>query len=91
MATQSAATAAFMKNLGRLYGLYTGGFLAFIILLAILEQDLAQLDPLRPLERLEVRGIVGLDLALVGLLPSSTAEQSLEGGAVGLGERGARL
>jgi cation/acetate symporter len=38
MATQSAASAAFMKNLGRMYGLYTGGFLAFIILLAILEQ-----------------------------------------------------
>src|SRR6186713_254909 len=38
MATQSAASAAFMKNLGRMYGLYTGGFLGFIILLAILEQ-----------------------------------------------------
>ena len=38
MATQSAASAAFMKNLGRMYGLYTGGFLAFIVLLAILEQ-----------------------------------------------------
>jgi cation/acetate symporter len=38
MATQSAASAAFMKNLGRMYGLYTGGFLAFIIFLAILEQ-----------------------------------------------------
>ncbi len=38
MATQSAATAAFMKSLGRLYGMYTGGFLAFILLLALLEQ-----------------------------------------------------
>ena len=38
MTTQSAATAAFMKNLGRMYGLYTGGFLAFIVLLAVLEQ-----------------------------------------------------
>ncbi len=27
-----------MKNLGRMYGVYTGGFLGFVILLAILEQ-----------------------------------------------------
>lgn len=38
MATQSAGTSDFIKNLGRLYGLYTGSFLAFIVLLAILEQ-----------------------------------------------------
>jgi len=38
MATQSANTADFIKNLGRMYGLYTGGFLAFIVFLAILEQ-----------------------------------------------------
>ena len=39
MATQtSAASSDFIKNLGRMYGTYTGGFLAFIILLAILEQ-----------------------------------------------------
>src|SRR5688572_23471339 len=38
MATQSEATAAFYKNLGRMYGMYTGTFLGFIILLAILEQ-----------------------------------------------------
>jgi cation/acetate symporter len=39
MATQtSAESAAFYRNLGRMYGTYTGGFLAFIILLAILEQ-----------------------------------------------------
>src|SRR6187402_338230 len=38
MATQSAASAAFLKNLGRMYGLYTGGFLGFIVFLAILEQ-----------------------------------------------------
>jgi cation/acetate symporter len=38
MATQSAANAAFYKNLGRMYGAYTGTFLAFVILLAILEQ-----------------------------------------------------
>jgi len=28
----------FISNLGKIYGLYTGGFLAFVILLAILEQ-----------------------------------------------------
>jgi cation/acetate symporter len=38
MATQSAGTSDFIKNLGRMYGMYTGGFLAFIIFLAILEQ-----------------------------------------------------
>ena len=40
MATQttSAATDAFYKQLGRMYGTYTGGFIAFIVLLAILEQ-----------------------------------------------------
>ena len=34
----SAATSDFIKNLGRMYGVYTGGFLGFIVLLAILEQ-----------------------------------------------------
>ena len=40
MATQTttAATDAFYKQLGRMYGTYTGGFIAFIVLLAILEQ-----------------------------------------------------
>src|SRR5919107_1215817 len=39
MATQtSSANAEFYRNLGRMYGTYTGGFIAFIILLAILEQ-----------------------------------------------------
>ena len=39
MATQqSAASAAFYKQLGRMYGTYTGAFIAFIILCAILEQ-----------------------------------------------------
>ena len=28
----------FIQNLGKIYGLYTGGFLLFIILMAILEQ-----------------------------------------------------
>ena len=38
MATQSADTSDFITNLGRIYGIYTGSFLGFIILLAILEQ-----------------------------------------------------
>jgi cation/acetate symporter len=39
MATQTAAERqTFVKSLGRLYGLYTGGFLGFIVLLAVLEQ-----------------------------------------------------
>ncbi|MDP2409379.1 MAG: sodium:solute symporter family protein [Pseudolabrys sp.] len=37
MAVQSADTAAFYKNLGRMYATYTGGFIGFIILVAILE------------------------------------------------------
>lgn len=28
----------FISNLGRIYGVYTGGFLGFVVLLAILEQ-----------------------------------------------------
>src|SRR6187399_3276055 len=39
MATHTTGgTGDFIKNLGKMYGIYTGGFLAFIILLAILEQ-----------------------------------------------------
>jgi cation/acetate symporter len=38
VATQLADRSDFIKNLGRMYGTYTGGFLGFIILLAILEQ-----------------------------------------------------
>ncbi|HEY7383440.1 MAG TPA: sodium:solute symporter family protein [Beijerinckiaceae bacterium] len=34
----SAASSDFIKNLGRMYGTYTGGFIAFIILIAVLEQ-----------------------------------------------------
>ena len=37
MATQSQASAAFYKQLGRMYGTYTGAFVAFIVFLAILE------------------------------------------------------
>src|SRR6187549_1779593 len=36
--TQTESQAAFYKNLGRMYGTYTGGFIGFIILLAILER-----------------------------------------------------
>jgi cation/acetate symporter len=39
MSTQTTDTASdFIKNLGRMYGIYTGGFLAFVVFLAILEQ-----------------------------------------------------
>jgi cation/acetate symporter len=41
MATQTTTTSsadAFYKQLGRMYGTYTGGFVAFVVLLAILEQ-----------------------------------------------------
>jgi cation/acetate symporter len=38
MATQTTSSAdAFYKQLGRMYGTYTGGFIAFIVFLAILE------------------------------------------------------
>ena len=38
MATKSAGSSDFLNNLGRVYGIYTGGFLAFVILIAVLEQ-----------------------------------------------------
>ena len=38
MATQTSATDAFYKQLGRMYGTYTGTFVAFVILLAIMER-----------------------------------------------------
>jgi cation/acetate symporter len=38
MATQTSSTDAFYKQLGRMYGTYTGAFLAFILLLALLER-----------------------------------------------------
>src|ERR687895_2497976 len=37
MATQAGAS-DFTSNLGKIYGIYTGGFFAFVVLLAILEQ-----------------------------------------------------
>ena len=38
MATQTSGADDFIKNLGKIYGFYTGGFLAFVVLLAVLEQ-----------------------------------------------------
>ncbi|MEJ8570991.1 sodium:solute symporter family protein [Microbaculum marinum] len=38
MATQTSGGSDFVNNLGKIYGIYTGGFAAFVILLAILEQ-----------------------------------------------------
>ena len=38
MATTQAKSTDFVANLGKIYGMYTGGFFAFVILLAILEQ-----------------------------------------------------
>lgn len=37
MATKSGSS-DFLNNLGRVYGIYTGGFLAFVIMIAVLEQ-----------------------------------------------------
>jgi cation/acetate symporter len=38
MTTQTSGADNFIKNLGKIYGLYAGGFFAFVIFLAILEQ-----------------------------------------------------
>lgn len=38
MTTQTTGSTDFIKQLGRMYGTYTGGFVGFIVLLAILEQ-----------------------------------------------------
>jgi cation/acetate symporter len=38
MATQAASSEAFYKQLGRMYGTYTGTFIAFVVFLAIIEQ-----------------------------------------------------
>jgi cation/acetate symporter len=38
MATQTASSEAFYKQLGRMYGTYTGGFIGFVVFLAIIEQ-----------------------------------------------------
>ncbi|WP_028348047.1 sodium:solute symporter family protein [Bradyrhizobium murdochi] len=36
--TSTGGSSDFLSNLGKIYGFYTGGFLAFVILLAVLEQ-----------------------------------------------------
>ena len=38
MAQTQAKSGDFIANLGKIYGMYTGGFFAFVILLGILEQ-----------------------------------------------------
>ncbi len=38
MATQTTSSSDFYKQLGRMYGIYTGGFVGFVIFLAIIEQ-----------------------------------------------------
>ncbi len=38
MATKTSSSNAFVSNLGKIYGGYAGGFLGFVIILAILEQ-----------------------------------------------------
>ncbi len=38
MSDSSGSTGSFVDNLGKVYGMYTGGFIVFIILMAILEQ-----------------------------------------------------
>jgi cation/acetate symporter len=38
MATQASSADAFYKQLGRMYGTYTGAFIAFILLLALMER-----------------------------------------------------
>jgi cation/acetate symporter len=38
MATQTTASGGFTDNLGKVYALYTGGFVAFVIFIAVLEQ-----------------------------------------------------
>ncbi len=38
MATQTTGSASFLANLGKVYGIYTGAFIGFTIVLAILEQ-----------------------------------------------------
>jgi cation/acetate symporter len=61
----------FINNLGKIYGLYTGGFAAFVILLAILEQVGV---PNRVIGYLFVAFTIGI-YALIGIL-SRTAQVS---------------
>lgn len=38
MATQASGGDEFTSNLGRIYGIYTGGFVAFVLFIALLEK-----------------------------------------------------
>jgi cation/acetate symporter len=38
MATKTSDEGGFLNNLGKVYGIYTGGFLAFVLFIALLEQ-----------------------------------------------------
>ena len=71
MASQATGEQGFLANLGKVYGIYTGGFLAFIILVAILEQLGV---PNRVLGYLFV-GFTILVYAIIGVL-SRTAQVS---------------
>ena len=71
MANQATGEQGFLANLGKVYGIYTGGFLAFIILVAILEQLGV---PNRVLGYLFV-GFTILVYAIIGVL-SRTAQVS---------------
>jgi cation/acetate symporter len=71
MATATSGESGFLNNLGKVYGIYTGGFLAFVIFIAILEQMGV---PNRVLGYLFV-GFTVLVYALIGIL-SRTAQVS---------------
>ena len=44
MAVQTQTTAEFSKSLGRLYALYTGGFLAFVVMLFMFARQQDKID-----------------------------------------------
>jgi cation/acetate symporter len=71
MATATSGESGFLNNLGKVYGIYTGGFLAFVIFIAILEQMGV---PNQVLGYLFV-GFTILVYALIGIL-SRTAQVS---------------
>jgi cation/acetate symporter len=68
---QASGESGFLNNLGKVYGIYTGGFLAFVVFIAILEQLGV---PNRVLGYLFV-GFTILVYALIGIL-SRTAQVS---------------
>ena len=66
-----ATRGGFVENLGKIYGIYTGGFVAFVILMAILEQladALRALDDDHPQVRMEACAALG-DLHEPAALP----------------------